>query len=117
MLGVTMPKKTLEQRLEEAKRKQRLLQAEVNKKNRKERTHLLVLHGVQVETALKKMGVSLDIINKLSAEDLAKLSDCYATALSAFVNEWKEKTTQVNSTSDSTDWELASNTQENITNE
>lgn len=86
-----MARKSLEERLEELKKKQRLVQTEINKKNRKERTHLLVLHGVQIETALKKLGKPLNDIQNFKPELLAELNDYYVKALSSFYTDHADK--------------------------
>ena len=89
-----MARKTLEERIEEAKRiaaearkKQRLFQAELNKKNRKIRNHQLILNGVLIETALNKLDKPLDTVSRFSQQEQQLLAQEFANTLKHFLSE------------------------------
>ena len=89
-----MARKTLEERIEEAKRiaaearkKQRLFQAELNKKNRKIRNHQLILNGVLIETALNKLNKPLDTVSRFSQQEQQLLAQEFANTLERFLSE------------------------------
>ena len=89
-----MARKTLEERIEEAKRiaaearkKQRLFQAELNKKNRKIRNHQLILNGVLIESALNKLNKPLDTVSRFSQQEQQLLAQEFANILERFLSE------------------------------